>query len=332
MWSLSSARVLAGISDGIIYPMVPVYIAETSDVKIRGFLITGIKIIYVVGIFLANLLGAFLSITNVVPESPYFYMIKGDDNKAKRSIQMFNNNSEIESIRNALNEQKTNGGKWVELFTEASNRKSLCLVIAMKLFEQFTGSMCFIFYSQTIFSETKSDVSSIVLISVYYVLQIVVLTINGMLIDKIGRRPLIAASAFSVVVSLLLITIYFTLKNVTDISVIDYSWCPVFGLFLFVIGFTLGLQNIPDLLVTEIFPLHVKSAAVSIFYLVDGLSTVAVSKLFQYTNDEFGMHVPFIIFSVCSLCGTPLFVFCVPETKKKTLEDIERSVRSKHGK
>ncbi|KAF5305828.1 hypothetical protein FQR65_LT07567 [Abscondita terminalis] len=345
-WQLVVARFIAGIFDGIVFPCVPVYIAEVADPKIRGLLITGTKTSYIVGIFLSNLLGAFLTITVagtvsallslgvliclLIPESPYFYMIKEDTEAAKTSMETYNTNCDIESIRNSLNEQKGKNGNWFELFTDASNRKSLFLMITIKLLQQFTGFICFIFYAQTLFRESKNDVNPIILLSVYYLLQIIVMTINGMIVDRIGRKPLLVASTSTVATALFIISVYFTLENVTEVEVTNYSWCPVFALFLYIIGYTLGLQNIPYMIVSEIFPLHVKSAAVSIFSVVYGISSAAAAKFFQYTKDEFGMHVPFIAFFICSLCCLPVFIYLVPETKKKTLEDIEKRIRFKH--
>ncbi|KAF5305824.1 hypothetical protein FQR65_LT07563 [Abscondita terminalis] len=280
-WELYVARFIAGLLDGVTAPCLLLYLAEVSDTNIRGFLITGTKIFYISGIFLANLLGAFLTIFQVaitssvmslgvllgllVPESPYFYMAKNDDSKAKIIVQ----------------------------------------------------------------NESKDDVNPIIFVSVYYALQIIVMIINGIIIDKIGRKPLLVASMSTVVVSLMIVSAYFTLENVTTVDVSKYSWCPVFGLFLYIIGYSLGLQNVPYIIIGEIFPLHVKSVAAGLFCVVYGISAAVVSKLFQYTKDEFGIHVPFIIFAISSICSIPFFVYCVPETKKKTLEEIEKDIRLK---
>ncbi|KAF5305813.1 hypothetical protein FQR65_LT07552 [Abscondita terminalis] len=345
IWELLLARFLAGMLEAIMFFCVPVYLAEIADPQIRGLLITGTKTAHIFGIFLSNLLGAFLSITKVafvsstlslgvllsflVPESPYFYMIKQDDVKAKQNMERFNKNIDFDSVRNALNEQKIKNGKWYELFTVPSNRKSLCIVIAIKIFQQFSGFISFVFYAQTLFRESKDDVDPIILLSAYYLLQLLVMIINGVIIDKVGRKPLLVASMCTVVVSLLIVSIYFTLDNMTEIEVSDYSWCPVFGLFLYIIGYTLGLQNIPYLIISEVFPLHVKSCAIAIVNIIYGISAAGVSKFFQYTKDEFGLHVPLFVFSISSICSVPFFIFCVPETKSKTLEEIEKTIRSK---
>ncbi|KAF5285983.1 hypothetical protein FQR65_LT12980 [Abscondita terminalis] len=340
---LCAARFVAGISEGFIISCVPLYLAEVSDPKIRGFLITGTSTAYITGIFLVNLLGAFFSIKQVaiisstlslavlfclkIPESPYFYMIKEDFEKAKMNMEMFNKNADIEPIRQTLTEQKSNSGNWVNIFTDSSNRKSLVVVIMNRLFQQLSGTISITFYAQNVFQESELDVNPTIFVCVYYLLQIIVMTINAMLIDKIGRRPLLLTSISTVTISLLIVSVYFSLKNMTEIQLTNYSWCPIFGLFFYIIGFALGLQNIPYMLASEIFPLHVKGFAVALNNVSYGVLAVPVLKFFQFSKDEFGMQVPFVVFTVCSFCGIGFFSFCIPETKQKTLEDIEKSLR-----
>ncbi|KAF5305815.1 hypothetical protein FQR65_LT07554 [Abscondita terminalis] len=343
-WELLVARFLAGILEGTMFFCVSVYLAEIADPQIRGFLITGTKAAHIFGLLLSNILGAFLTITKVaiissilslgvmlcflVPESPYFYMIKDDNVKAKQSMERFNENADFDSVRNALNEQKIKNGKWYELFTVASNRKSLCLVMVFKIFQQFSGFISFVYYAQTLFRQSKNDVDPIILVSAFYLLQMIVMIINGLIIDKVGRKPLLVASISTVVVALLIVSVYFTLNNMTEIKVSDYSWCPVFGLFLYIIGYTLGLRNISYLIISEVFPLHVKSSAIAIVNITFGISAAGVSKFFQYTKDEYGLHVPLLVFSISSICSIPFFIFCIPETKSKTLEEIEKTIRT----
>ncbi|KAF5305812.1 hypothetical protein FQR65_LT07551 [Abscondita terminalis] len=350
VWELYIARFLAGISDGIIFSCLPLYLAEICDPKIRGVLISGVTVVYLFGIFLANLVGAFLNVTAAalifsilslgailfavfIPESPQFYLMKGDVKSAKASMQRFNDTVNVddifEPIRNSLKEKEDSKGKWLQLFTDASNRKSLGLIIGLRAFQQCTGIMGITFYVHTLFEETEEDVSPIVFVSIFFILQIAVSIINSAIIDKLGRKPLLITSMSMVVVALFIVSIYFTLENVSHVQVDDFSWLPIFGLFLFIIGYTVALHNVPIVLSGEIFSLHIRAYAVGAMDIFYGLFSALVSKLFQYSKDEFGMHVPFIAFTIISLCGLPFIIFCVPETKRKTLEEIQDRLRSK---
>ncbi|KAF5305832.1 hypothetical protein FQR65_LT07571 [Abscondita terminalis] len=330
IWELCVARFVAGMSEGVVFSCVPVYIAEVAHPKIRGFLITGTSTAYLFGRLyhiIDTVFGSVVVFTR--SESPYFYIIKEDFEKAKASMEMFNKNADFDAVKNAVSQQKRKGGSWLEIFTVASNRKSMCFIVVSRICQQFSGAVSFIFYAQTVFRESKDDINPIILLSIYYLLQLTVMIINGIIVDKIGRRPLLVTSMSIVAVALLIVTIYFTLQNMFKINVSDYTWCPIFGLFLYIVGYTLGLQTVLHLLVSEIFPLHVKSAAAALFNISYGIAGTAVLKFFQYTKDEFGLHVPFIVFTICSFCTVPFFMVCVPETKRRTLEDIEQKIRCK---
>ncbi|KAF5305818.1 hypothetical protein FQR65_LT07557 [Abscondita terminalis] len=341
------ARFVGGMLQSIIYICVPVYLAEIVDPEIRGFLITITKSFYIVGILLNNILGSLFGITTsalissalalgvclciLVPESPYFYIIKNKDDKARISLEMFKRNASIDSIRNAVDEQKVNNGKWSELFTVASNRKSLTIILGIRVFQQLSGGVSLLYYAQTLFVETSIDINPIIFLSIYFALPILLMIINGKIIDKFGRKPMLVMSMSIIIVSLSILSVYFSLKNMTEMDVSHHAWCPVSGLFLYVVGNTLGLNNIPYLIVSEIFPLHVKNWAIASANVFYGISVTLVSKFFQYTKDEFGLHLPFIVFTICSICSLPFFIFCVPETKKQTLEEIEKKLRCKQN-
>ncbi|KAK4873404.1 hypothetical protein RN001_015433 [Aquatica leii] len=344
------ARFIAGISDGFVFCCLPLYLAEVGASEIRGFLLSGITVAYVFGVFLANLLGSFFNIATVallssalslgaicsclfIPESPYFYVINGDIDKAKISMQLFSGRDAVETslniIINDLKEQKKEKGNWLQVFTDASNRKSFWTVVLLRFFQQSTGFIGIVFYTQTLFKSVSADVSSIVFVSIFYSLQIFGSIINAVIIDRIGRRPLVIVSMFTIIVALFIITCYFTLQNLSQIDVTMYYWLLIFGFFLFIVGYSIGLHNIPILLIGEIFPLHVKAFAAAIIDIFYGLFSTMVSKFFQYTKDEFGVHVPFIAFTICSVCSMPFIIYCIPETKGKTLEEIQNQLQNK---
>ncbi|KAF5290641.1 hypothetical protein FQR65_LT01931 [Abscondita terminalis] len=350
-WELFLARFIAGALDGLVFCCVCAYLPEVADSKTRGLLTTGTAIFYALGSFLVNVFGEFLDIKLValassgfclgillclfIPESPYFYMLKGNTDKARISMELFNTDGDVDkalsSVSKALYEQKLDGGKWWELFTKSNNRKLFGLMTITRFFQVFTGNICVTFYGQMIFQEGKDDVNPVIFISVYYLLQIIVMIINVSLIDKIGRRPLLILSMVTIIFSLLIISTYFTLKNATNIEVAEYSWVSILGLLLFIIGYALGSQNIPGLLVSEVFPLHVKTLAVAVFYIIYGLFGTFALKFFQYTKDQFGMHIPFIAFTVSCLCGLPFIITYIPETKMKSLEDLQKNLGSKQN-
>lgn len=347
---LLAARFIAGLGGGLTFCAVPMYLAEISDPKIRGLLGCGLMVTNLFGNLLINVLGPFLSISNTaliccvfpvllfltfswMPESPYSSVMKGDVKGARRSLIKFFGTEDVEDdlgrISEAIEEQNKDTGKCLDLFTVRSNRRALLVVLGMRAIQQLCGISAFVFYAQTVFEEAGDVISPIISTSVFFSVQIVIAAVSSVTVDRIGRRPLLMVSISGSAMTLLLEGVYFTLKSNSDVDVTSLSWVPIVLLIIFVIMFNIGMLTIPLLLVGEVFPTNVKSFAFSFGDLCFCVFASAVSKFFQMTKDEFGIQVPFLTFTVCSILGLFFIVFYVPETKGKTLEQIQHELKEK---
>lgn len=142
-------RFIAGFFDGISFTAVPMYLGEIAEPKTRGLLASVCPVSIVFGILLINILGAYLPLDTVafvsvifpvlllsfsfMPESPYFYLIRGKLNEARQSLQALrgyeNVTEELNRISTAVQEQNENKGKFLDLFTVKSNRKGLLITL-----------------------------------------------------------------------------------------------------------------------------------------------------------------------------------------------------------
>lgn len=111
-----------------------------------------------------------------------------------------------------------------------------------------------------------------------------------------------------------------------------YDFIPLVALFSYIVIFSLGMQTIPFLIMGEIFPTNVKAFATFIMELYFALTVTVVSKFFHWSSNSFGMHVPFLGFAVFSLIGLIFVIFLVPETKGKTLEEIQDELGTKRNR
>ncbi|KAF2884940.1 hypothetical protein ILUMI_21217 [Ignelater luminosus] len=127
-------------------------------------------------------------------------------------------------------------------------------------------------------------------------------------------------------IALLTERVYFDIKNTTDIDVSRYSLIPVVALITCVLMFALGLQTIPVILLGEIFPTNVKAFAISFSDIYFAVITI-VSKFFQVTKDNFGMHILVFAFAGCCVLGLLFVIFSLSETKGKTLEEIQEELK-----
>ncbi|XP_019872311.2 facilitated trehalose transporter Tret1-like [Aethina tumida] len=349
---LNIARFSAGIADGLIYTSFPMYIGEISDPNIRGLLGSCIQVSLVIGVLLINVIGVNLNIKYTalisslfpvlhfltfyfMPESPYYLIMRGKKEEAKESLQVFNRNEDIgehfQRVSDAVEQDKQATGSIWDLFTVRSNRRAAVIVFGLRAFQQFSGIAAIMFYAKIIFQEASGDISANLSTIIYFIIQLVVSLLSSFLVDKTGRRPLLIFSIIGSAASLAAEGFYFFFEN-DDIYDTSLIYLPLIALLTFVVIFNIGMGTIPVLILGEFFPTNVKAFALCLADIVS-CTTVSISaKFFQITRDDFGMHVPFFSFTVSCLLGLVFILFCVPETKGKTLEEIQEHLRGEHKK
>ncbi|XP_076272692.1 facilitated trehalose transporter Tret1-like [Rhynchophorus ferrugineus] len=354
-WARSSvlmfiSRFMAGMTDGISFTAVPMYLGEIADAKIRGLIASVCPVSIILGILLINVLGSYLSIQTTayigtavpillfltfiwMPESPYFYLIKGRVSDARKSLQKFRGvedvSVELNRIREAVEEQNKNRGRCLDLLTIESNRKAVMIAYGVRGCQQLSGTTAIIFYCQKIFAESRDFMSPSVATILYFSVQLVLSALASIIVDFSGRRPLLIVSITGTAITLLANGIYLYLKDCTSVDVSSLNFLPLVALLTYVVVFSIGLQTIPLLIMGEVFPTNVKAFALCGADIYYSILVTIISKFFHWSNEEFGMYVPFFVFSVASVFGLIFTIFCVPETKGKTLEDIQRELGNK---
>lgn len=151
-------------------------------------------------------------------------------------------------------------------------------------------------------------------------------TLFSFAVDFSGRRPLLIISITGTTVTLLSNGIYLYLKSCTNVDVDGLDFIPILSLLGFIILFSVGLNTIPLIMMGELFPTNVKAFALCLMDFYDNMIVTFTSKFFHWSKDEFGMYVPFFLFTILSFIGLLFFIFLVPETKGKTLEDIQEEL------
>uniref|UniRef100_A0AAR5Q1J9 Major facilitator superfamily (MFS) profile domain-containing protein n=2 Tax=Dendroctonus ponderosae TaxID=77166 RepID=A0AAR5Q1J9_DENPD len=343
------ARFMAGMTDGLSFTAVPMYLGEIAEAKIRGLIASICPVSISLGILLINVLGSYLPIDTTayvatvvpllllltfvwMPESPYFYLMKGNVEEARNSLQRFRGTEdvavELERISEAVAQQNKNRGRWLDLLTVPTNRKAVVIAFGLRTVQQLSGTTAIVFYCKKIFEESSDFMSPSLATIIYFGVQLALSAVASIVVDFSGRRPLLIVSIIGTAITLFLNGAYLYIKTHTDIDTSQVNFLPLLALLVFVVVFSIGLQTIPLLLMGEVFSTNVKAfglCAADIYY---SIIVCIISKLFHWSNDRFGMHVPFFSFGICCLFGLLFIVFCVPETKGKTLEDIQEELKS----
>ncbi|RYY38885.1 MAG: MFS transporter [Chitinophagaceae bacterium] len=344
-------RIVGGIGVGIASMVVPMYIAEIAPANKRGALVAynqlaiviGIVVVYFVNYFIAlqgndewNLhtgwrwmfaseaipSALYLVLVLVIPESPRWLLMKGRGERAQAVLERFNPapvaTQICEEIRESL--QQKQEASWRTLL-QPGFRRALWIGIGLSIFQQVTGINAILYYAPEIFKSFGSDATASLLeTSMLGVINLVFTIVSIFLVDRVGRKPLLLAGSVGMLVAL----------SVVGIA----SWQGEGGvwllpvLLLFMASFSLSWGPVVWVLLSEIFPNSVRSLALSIAVFIQWAANFAVSQTFplltgsELLRERFHGAFPFLLFAV--LCAVAL-VFVrryVPETRNKTLEQM----------
>jgi SP family galactose:H+ symporter-like MFS transporter len=343
VYSLIAGRIAVGIAIGIASFIAPMYISEVAPSNIRGALVSlnqlaitiGIVISYLVDfafaptggwrwmLGLAVIPGAILGIGMfIMPSSPRWLLSKGNDEKARSVLERIritkNVNSELNEIDKSLKKQKQTG--WADLLNPLF-KPALIIGIGLAIFQQLTGINTVIYYAPTIlqFAGLKSATVAILATAGIGIVNMLITIVAIGLIDKVGRRPLLLIGILGMVISLGLLGIVFSLPNLSN----SLGLFAVICLMLYIGSFAIGLGPVFWLMISEIYPLKIRGRAMSIATVVNWGMNLLVAITFLSLVQIIGASGTFWFYGVIGILAWVFVYRLVPETKGKTLEEIE---------
>jgi sugar porter (SP) family MFS transporter len=335
----SGARVLGGVAIGIASTLSPLYIAEISPAQKRGLLVSLNQLAIVSGILLSYSVNylltgagpanwrwmfasavlpsiAFLLTLLFIPESPRWLVQRGREQEAEHFLaQMVGSRAaseELDSIRGAISEESGD-------LLDPTFRKALIVAIVIALFSQFTGINTIIYYGSSVFLEHVPHQSASTALWANVIIGAInfVATIAGMLlIDRAGRKSLLMSAFGGMALSLVAVSaaIHFQASGIMVlIFVLTYVAC-----------FAVGVGTGTWVLMSEICPTRVRGRAMSLATVCLWCGTLLVTLTFLSLVTVFTAAGVFLLYAVVCIAAF-LFVWRgVPETKGRTLEQIEK--------
>jgi SP family arabinose:H+ symporter-like MFS transporter len=342
------ARFIGGLGIGAASMLSPLYISEIAPSRNRGRLVSlyqlaiviGINLIYFVNLVIASfgdeawnvetgwryMLGSgtipavlFLILLFLVPESPRWLVKKGNHDDALDTLEKVN--GPIEG-KNVLNEIKESLGQEVGTLSDLLSKRlkpALVIGIVLALFSQITGINAIIYYAPEIFKSvgfaSESALMQTVLIgSINTLFTFVALW----LIDRAGRKSLLQWGVAGMIVCLFAVGVCFH-SNLTN-----GPW-----LVLFILGyiacFASSLGPIPWVLISEIFPTKTRGIAMSLCTVILWIGVLAVTQFTPVLLQRVGGAYTFGIFMLNAIFLLWFVWRKIPETKQRTLEEIEQS-------
>lgn len=237
--------------------------------------------------------------------------------------------AEIEEAANLLKSTKSEDkAVWMELLNPSpAVRRMLYAGCGIQMFQQITGIDATVYYSPTIFRDAgiKSDQELLAATVAVGFTKTVFILVAIFLIDKVGRKPLLYVSTIGMTMCLFVLGIALTLQKhamglISPRIGIDLAVFAVCGNVAF---FSIGMGPICWVLSSEIFPLRLRAQASALGQVGGRVSSGLVSMSFLSMARIISVAGMFFVFAVISTVSVAFVYFCVPETKGKTLEQIE---------
>lgn len=352
--ALLIGRFITGFCCGLVSLSAPVYIAETANPSRRGFLGAGFQLAVVIGVLLTYISGkyvswAYLAVINcifpillligmcLVPETPFWLIKRGRISEATEAnvflhgldaAQHMNVEISVSSVNSDGLQSESNTLSLKE-FRKSHVIRPIVLSLCLMFFQQFSGVNALLFYTTTIFTSSGSSSlhpnDATILVGT---VQVVATLVACLIIDRAGRKLLLIISSIGCGLSILLLSIYHFIGDSKGQDFLhSFSWIPILSLICYMIAFSLGLGPMPWLLMGEILPSHVKSVASGLCSSFNWMCAFFVTQMFSNMIDTLHESGTYCLFSiVCFLCSVFVILF-LPETKGKSLIEIESLFR-----
>ncbi len=342
------ARILGGLGIGMASMVSPLYIAEVAPARIRGrmvslnqlAIVSGMVVVYCVNSRIANLgdnawnvaLGwrwmfasgalpaaLFFILLFLVPESPRWLTERGREGEALAVLERVGGREEaavqMQDIRLVLAQES---GSLGQLFTPGM-RAPLMIALALAVLQQITGINIVLYYAPEIFktagvkaTQAIGDTITVGVVNMLFTL------IAIWMVDRLGRKPLLLIGTVGMGVSLAMLGGAFASKQVGG------PWVLICTLG-YVAAFAMAMGPVVWVIMAEIFPTQIRGRAMSIATVCLWTACYGVSQTFPWMLKRLQGPLTFWFYAAMCLLAFLFAAFFLPETKGKTLEEIERS-------
>ncbi|XP_056625561.1 solute carrier family 2, facilitated glucose transporter member 9 isoform X2 [Triplophysa dalaica] len=349
-------RFIIGMDSGVSLSVLPMYLGEISPRQIRGFIGQFHSIFICLGVFIGQVLGlpeifgqesrwnflfGFLAVPAILqlcvlpflPESPRFLLMeRRDEARAERAFQVFLGRTdvsrELEEVHAESRAQSTQRSVVaMDLLRKRAVRWQLITVVVVMSCYQLCGLNAIWYYTNGIFEDagfTKSLIPYITLSTGG--IETLAAIISGLVIERVGRRPLLIFGFSSMAVCFSLLTVFLNFQD-------RFSWMPYLSfvsILALIASFCSGPGGIPFVLTGELFEQANRPAAFMIAGTVNWLANFAVGLLFPFIQEALQTFA-FLLFVVVCVAGAVYLLLVLPETKNKTFMEISQSFAKMNG-
>lgn len=348
---LVTYRILGGIAFGIASMVAPLYISEMSPPTQRGKLVSVYQLAITLGILIAYFsnywtsnwhrqsnsfslstmqflyqdehwrgmfanemvpIGLYLLCLLFIPKSPRWLLVKNQGEKAVKIATAYN--IQVDKIDNNISKEKISFTKLIA----GVYKRPMIIAIFLMVFSQICGINAIIYYGPSIISKagfTLNDaLGGQVTIGIVNTLFTFIAIYT---IDRWGRKPLLKFGASGVILSLLAVSIFFYLGN-------DYGNYVIIGIIVYIACYAFSLGPVQFVIASEIFPTQIRGRALTISTFFLWATNALVGQVFPTMLNDLGPSGTFLIFAIICLPSLWFIGSFIPETKGKSLEEIQQ--------
>ncbi|XP_014285372.1 facilitated trehalose transporter Tret1 [Halyomorpha halys] len=340
------ARFLSGLWLGIVYTVVPIYLGEIAEPRIRGSLSTFFAIMTYVGVLFEYIVGPYVSYSALaaasagfcilfvvlflpMPESPYFLIKVGKIEKARASLFWLRGDDpkvdeELNRIENAVRQQMANKGTIKDLFATKGNRKAFFIVGFLSILQRLSGIGAMIAYTSITLPKNALGPlgrdECVIILGTVWVLSTL---LSSFMVDKIGRKVLLVVSSFGCGVTTFLAGLWFLMNDNLKMDVSSFSWSPFVCFVFHGFFYSIGLNPIVTTIKGEVFSANIKGVASALTTLMLAIASTFLNKSYQMFADYAGMFLNYWLYAAGCAIAIIFTLTYVVETKGKTLQEIQ---------
>lgn len=345
LWVLVVARFLLGLTIGVSVVVVPVFVAESAPTRSRGAFLVLYQVATVSGIILGYLVAMALASTHSwrwmlglaaipgivitlvllrLPDTARWYVMKGRTAQARETLARIEGpgvdvDAEIETITAGFAVGRK--ASWLDMLRRPYLRATL-FVVGLGFFVQITGINAIVYYSPRIFEAMgfRDDIVKLGLSALVQAAGLVAVFIALLVIDRMGRRPVLLIGIGTMIVANALLVGVFLAGGGHFTGAL--TALGLVGLILFTAGFTFGFGSLVWVYAGEAMPAHLRSLGASAMLTSDLVANVIVGAFFLSLLNALGGAGVFAVFGVVAIAAFAFVVWLAPETKGRPLEDI----------
>ncbi len=265
-----------------------------------------------------------------VPESPRWLIMHQRDDEALGIMEQVSGREEAEAELAAVHasvefEAGQEKAPIRELFQPAM-KLVMAIGISIAILQQITGINSVFFYAPMIFEQSGIGTDAAFMQAILVgVVNLVFTVLAILLVDKLGRRPLLGIGLTVIAGCMLLLAYGFgaaTYSEAGELLEINATLILI-GILGFVAGFAISLGPVMWVLFSELFPNRIRGVAISFVGLINSSVSFIVQLVFPWELENFGNSVTFLIYGLFAIVGLVIVMKLLPETKGKSLEELE---------